>query len=431
MKDSVNQVKLLLLVVLLLPTLFIISEDIENITFPSIERHDPLAVYDIWDEGGNLHPNGPFTIEDFSSIVDDKVWFGYKRGGDSIVISDGLRLDEASVRIILDYIDNNDTGRQLERDISNIKLSKLVMNLDRKGILEKTESIIDQSALRETILKNIANFFWIFERKSNHLPLTVLNSEIFYGKEGWIFSKNLSFCPSPIVESDYSKYLLKLNSLNKKIIILPVPLKGHIVREKLLPFQMFFIRCNEVWELNKNIKIISENLKFIEYVDLFDSYINEENSTSLYSKGNTHWSDLGLSIALVELLSTMDQYSVNNYIEAGRKLENNEVLERLGLISLEEYEKNYDVRSSADFSEEKILVIRDSFLEDRNGGSKMKQLFDYDEIHWNYIEKISSDVFSIIIDSYSMIIIESSIENLVYSNHDKEPRLIMLAKLLP
>ena len=55
MKDSVNQVKLLLLVVLLLPILLIISEDIENITFPSIERHDPLAVYDIWDEDGKRY----------------------------------------------------------------------------------------------------------------------------------------------------------------------------------------------------------------------------------------------------------------------------------------------------------------------------------------------------------------------------------------
>ena len=76
-------------------------------------------------------------------------------------------------------------------------------------------------------------------------------------------------------------------------------------------------------------------------------------------------------------------------------------------------------------------MIRDSFFENRNGGSDLKVLFDYDEIHWSYIEKISPEIFKLIIDSYSIIIVESSIENLLYYNLNEKPRLEILSKLFP
>ena len=95
----------------------------------------------------------------------------------------------------------------------------------------------------------------------------------------------------------------------------------------------------------------------------------------------------------------MDKNSINKYAKDGVKLENNEVLERLSFISLDTYEDNYSVTSTADFSKERILLIRDSFFENRNGGSELKVLFDYDEIHWSYVEKISPEIFELIIDN--------------------------------
>ena len=127
----------------------------------------------------------------------------------------------------------------------------------------------------------------------------------------------------------------------------------------------------------------------------------------------------------------MNTNSLNEYKKEGSKLANNEVLERLGLISLSLYEDDYVVYTSTDFSNEKILLIRDSFFESRNGGDQLKELFDYDEVLWGYIEKISPEIFISIIDNYSIIIIESSIENLLYFSPYGEPRLEMLSRLLP
>jgi hypothetical protein len=232
-------------------------------------------------------------------------------------------------------------------------------------------------------------------------------------------------------EKLHRESLVKLNSSDKRVVILPIPLKGQVIEEKLLPFQMFFIKCDEIMTINKNLKIQADNFESTNYIDLYPVYSSKKNSTPLYAQGNTHWSDYGLSITLVELLSSMEKNSINKYAKSGLKLENNEVLERLSFINLETYEDDYSVTSTADFSKERILLIRDSFFENRNGGIELKVLFDYDEIHWTYIEKISPEIFKLIIDSYSIIIVESSIENLLYYNLDEKPRLEILSKLFP
>ena len=89
MKNSLIQTKLLFLVFLLIPVVSVTSENIEEIKIPSMGKRDPLAVYEIWDQDGKLHPEGPFTIEEFSSIVDEKIWFGYKKESDSIKLLAG------------------------------------------------------------------------------------------------------------------------------------------------------------------------------------------------------------------------------------------------------------------------------------------------------------------------------------------------------
>ena len=431
MKYSVTQTKLLFLAVLIIPLILITGENLNNLQIPNTEKKDPLSVYEIWDQFGNLHPEGPFTIDEFSSIVDEKVWFGYRKESIPIEILEGLRLEEQLVRIVLDDIKNNKSENIINNNISNKTFTELMISLDRKGFIEKTDSLINQSNLKKILLKNVSKFFWIFEKDSKNLPLTVLNSEIFYGKEGWIFSKKLSFCPSLNSENSHREALIKLNSSSKKIYILPIPLKGQIIEERLLPFQMFFIRCDEVKVLNNNLKLLADKFESINYIDLFPIYLSQKDSTSLYSQGNTHWSAYGLSIALVELLSSMDKNSLNEYEKDGLKLANNEVLERLSFITLNIYEDNYMVNTTANFSEKKILLIRDSFFENRNGGNELKILFDYDEIHWSYVEKISPEIFKLIIDSYSIIIVESSIESLLYSNPYGEPRLEILSKLFP
>jgi len=50
---------------------------------------------------------------------------------------------------------------------------------------------------------------------------------------------------------------------------------------------------------------------------------------------------------------------------------------------------------------------------------------------WSYIEKISPQIFLRIIDSYSIIIIESSIENFLYFSPYEDTRIGVLSKLLP
>ena len=422
MKYSVTQTKLLFLAVLLIPLLLITGENLNNISILNIEKKDPLAVYEIWDQFGDLHPEGPFTISEFSSIVDEKVWFGYTKESSPVEIPDGLILEEQLVGIVLEDIKNNKSDKTF---------TEKIVSLNQKGFIEKTDSFINQSNLKKILLKNVSKFFWIFEKNSKNLPLTVLNSEIFYGKEGWIFSKRLSFCPSLSSQKQHKEAIIKLNSSSRKLYILPIPLKGQVIQERLLPFQMFFISCDEVKVLNNNLKLLTDKFESTNYIDLFPIYLSQKDSTTLYSQGNTHWSDYGLSIALVELLSSMDNNSLNEYEKDGLKLANNEVLERLSFISLNIYEDNYKVNTTADFSEQKILLIRDSFFENRNGGYKLKKLFDYDEIHWSYVEKISPEIFKLIIDSYSIIIVESSIENLLYSNPYGETRLAMLSKLFP
>ncbi len=431
MKNSLIQTKLLFLVFLLIPVVSVTSENIEEIKIPSMGKRDPLAVYEIWDQDGKLHPEGPFTIEEFSSIVDEKIWFGYKKESDSIIIPDGLRIQEDLVRIVFDYIEDENKDREVDISVSDVTFTELITTFDREGILEKTDLIINESNLKKSLLSYVAKVFWFFERNSSNIPITVLNSEIFYGKEGWIFSKNLSSCPYSYSQKNYTEAFTKLDRLEKKIIIVPVPLKGQVVEEKLLPFQKFFITCEKVQDLNSQMELLSENFQHTSYIDLFPIYLNEENLPSLFSLGNTHWSDYGLSIALVEILSSMDEQSINEYKKQGSKLANNEVLERLGLISLNLYEDDYEVTSSADFSDDQILLIRDSFFENRNGGDQLKNLFDYDEIHWSYIEKISPQIFLRIIDSYSIIIIESSIESLLYFSPYGQPRIEIISRLLP
>ena len=431
MKHSITQIKIIFLGILLIPLFLTTVENLSNREVQDSEKKDPLATYEIWDEFGNLHPEGPFTINEFSSIVDEKIWFGYKKESSPITISDALRIEEKLITIVLNYIESNKSENINKNDALNKKFTELIYNLDRKGFIEKTDSLINQSNFKKILLKNVSNFFWAFEKEAENFPLTVLNSEIFYGKEGWIFSKNLSSCPSFYSQNKYKEILGKLNSLEKKIIILPIPLNGQIVEEKLLPFQRLFIGCSEVRVFNNKMKLFAESFEYTSYIDLFPVYLSQKNLPTLFSQGNTHWSDYGLSIALVELLSSMDTNSLNEYKKEGSKLANNEVLERLGLISLSLYEDDYAVYTSTDFSKEKILLIRDSFFENRNGGDQLKELFDYDEVHWSYIEKISPEIFISIIDNYSIIIIESSIENLLYFSSYGEPRLIMLTKLLP
>jgi len=429
MKHSITQIKIIFLVILLIPLFLTTVENLSNREVQDSKKRDPLATYDIWDEYGKLHPEGPFTIDEFYSIVDDEIWFGYKKESSPITISDALRIEEELITIVLNYIESNKSENINKNDTLNNNFTELIPNLDRKGFIEKTDSLINQSNFKEILLKNVSNFFWAFEKEAENFPLTVLNSEIFYGKEGWIFSKSLSFCPSLDSENFHRESLIKLNSSDKRIIILPIPLKGQVIEEKLLPFQMFFIKCDEVKIINKNLKKQSDNFESTTYIDLYPIYSSNKNSTPLYAQGNTHWSDYGLSTALVELLSSMDENSINKYEKVGVKLANNEVLERLSFISLDTYEDDYSVTSTADFSKERILLIRDSFFENRNGGSDLKVLFDYDEIHWSYIQKISPEIFKLIIDSYSIIIVESSIENLLYYNLNEKPRLEILSDL--
>jgi len=431
MKHSITQIKVLFLVILLIPLFLTTVENLSKREIQDSEKKDPSAVYEIWDQFGNLHPKGPFTINEFSSIVDEKVWFGYKKKSSPIVISDGLRIEEHLITIVLDHIESNKSENINKSDPLNNKFTDLVSSLSQKNFIEKTDALINQSNFKKILLKNVSNFFWTFEKKAENFTLTVLNSEIFYGKEGWIFSKNLSSCPSLDSENLHKESLIKLNSSNKKIIILPIPLKGQVIEERLLPFQMFFIKCDEVKILNKNLKSQADSFESTNYIDLYPVYSSKKNSTYLYSQGNTHWSDYGLSVALVELLSSMDKNSINKYTKVGLKLENNEVLERLNFINLDTYEDDYLVTSTADFSKKRILLIRDSFFENRNGGIDLKSLFDYDEIHWTYVEKISPEIFKLIIDSYSIIIVESSIENLLYYNLNERPRLEILSKLFP
>ena len=71
MKHSITQIKVIFLIILLIPLFLTTVENLSNIEVLDSEKRDPLATYDIWDEFGNLHPEGPFTINEFYSIVDD------------------------------------------------------------------------------------------------------------------------------------------------------------------------------------------------------------------------------------------------------------------------------------------------------------------------------------------------------------------------
>ena len=149
MKYSITQIKITFLVILLIPLFLTTVENLSNKEVRDSEKRDPLAVYEIWDEFGNLHPEGPFTINEFSSIVDEKVWFGYKKESSPIVISDGLRIEEQLITVVLDHIESNKSENINENDTLNKKFTEFISNLDRKGFIEKTDSLINQSNFKK------------------------------------------------------------------------------------------------------------------------------------------------------------------------------------------------------------------------------------------------------------------------------------------
>ena len=106
MKHSITQIKVIFLIILLIPLFLTTVENLSNIEVQDSEKRDPLATYDIWDEFGNLHPEGPFTINEFYSIVDDKIWFGYKKESSPTTVSDALRIEEELITIVLNYIES-------------------------------------------------------------------------------------------------------------------------------------------------------------------------------------------------------------------------------------------------------------------------------------------------------------------------------------
>ena len=426
MKIGINQIKIGILVVLLLPLIAILITERNSLNiYTFFESKNSLATYEVWDKFGDIHPDGPFTIEEFNQIVDNEIWFGYETTKD---IPKDLRISDKLTIEVLDYIENHENFYNSVQKSNKPLFSDLIQKGNRRETLNNLDSQFRKSNVRNYILKLLAQVFWSFQKESEYIPISVLNSEIFYGKEGWIYNKALSTCKNAKVHNDFNRIIYELNNIGKEIIIMPIPLKGQIVKDNLLPFQEKFITCENIKALNNQIEVASKEYKLVKYINLYELYTNEENSEIIYTQGNTHWSDYGLSLAILELISTIDPESINSISTAGTKMSNNEVIKRLGLIDLVTYENVYKISTTAILNNKEILLIRDSFFDLENGGYKLRELLEYDEIHWSYVERISPEIFNKILSNYSVVIIQSSIENLLYFNPYGEIRLHKIAE---
>ena len=229
-------------------------------------------------------------------------------------------------------------------------LLSLIFSTNRVELKNKIETYIFKSQIRNSTLSYVADLSWYLQDKTV-LDSQFFDTEVFFGKDRDLFPK-IKSCQS--FHND-----VKLNLETKyqnKIIFLLVPLKQEIDSQYLNYFQNNFL-CKEFTKSYD--QFVGTNPDIIS-INLYERYKGNE---SYFEFGDTHWNNFGFNLALMEILKITNPDESFELIKLGLIQENNNVLERLGLIKFESNSSEYLIQPIPKAKKE-VLIIHDSFFDE-------------------------------------------------------------------
>ena len=272
-------------------------------------------------------------------------------------------------------------------------LLNLIFSTNRIELKNKIETYIFKSQIRNSTLSYVANLSWYLQDKTV-LDSQFFDTEVFFGKNGDLFPK-IKSCQS--FNNDVE---LNLDTkYQNKIIFLLVPLKQEIDSQYLNYFQNNFL-CEE---FNKSYnKFINANPEIIS-INLYELY---EGNERYFEFGDTHWNNYGLNLALMEILKVTNPNESFELIKLGLIQENNNVLERLGLIKFESNSSEYLIQPIPKLKKD-VLIIHDSFFDEAYASNNyLSNYFNLEYQRWS--EDIDLDNKA---EEFDFVLIESSIES--------------------
>ena len=273
----------------------------------------------------------------------------------------------------------------------NRSITELIYSRNRVELKNKIDSVIFQSSFRNFVLGSVAKISWDMQPRIS-IDTQFFNTEIFYGKDGSLFPNTVSCVESKLPNINTNK--------DSQFIFLMVPLKQEIESYKLPNYQ----RNNICLQNKANLQLLYEGHSEYKYIDLYELFNDKDKS--YYEYGDTHWNNYGLNLVLIELLKITNPSEKFNLIDDGYYVENNRVLERLGLIELNKLSPKYKIQPIPK-EKSKILILRDSFFNDYYGPKKyLKNYFNVEYLTWGEI----NNLFDLEFQNYDFVIFESSID---------------------
>ena len=271
-------------------------------------------------------------------------------------------------------------------------LLNLIFSTNRIELKNKIETYIFKSQIRNSTLSYVADFSWYLQDKTV-LDSQFFNTEVFFGKNGNLFPK-IKSCQS--FNND-----VELNfeiEYQNKIIFLLVPLKQEIDFQYLNYFQNNFL-CKE---FTKSYDQFINTNPDLNSINLYELYKGNE---SYFEFGDTHWNNFGLNLALMEILKVTNPDESFELIKLGLIQENNNVLERLGLIKFESNSSEYIIQPIPKVKKD-VLIIHDSFFDEAYApNTYLSNYFNLEYKRWS--EDIDLDNNA---EEFDFVLIQSSIE---------------------
>lgn len=278
-------------------------------------------------------------------------------------------------------------------------IGSLIMSNNRLELKNKIEFVIYNSHIRNKVLETIANVTWFLQKNSSLIDYQFFNTEIYFGKNGEVFPKYKT-C------GNYNIQNLNLDYENKLIFLL-MPLKQEVETNKLHVYQ-----GNQICDENRKEFTKFKNKYSSSDIFIIDTYqIFENKDYRYYEFGDTHWNDLGVKTIFLNILDITHSIPKTQLNPTGESLENNLILERLGLVKVSTTQTFYDIPFKTD-KKIPVLIIHDSFFESSYvDKSFVSNYFDATYLSWAYFKDNTDFDLESLFKSFDFIIIESSIDS--------------------
>ena len=271
-------------------------------------------------------------------------------------------------------------------------LLNLIFSTNRIELKNKIETYIFKSQIRNSTLSYVANLSWYLQDKTV-LDSQFFDTEVFFGNNGNLFPK-IKSCQSFNNDVD-----LNLDTkYQNKIIFLLVPLKQEIDSQYLNYFQNNFL-CKEFTKSYD--QFVGTNPDIIS-INLYERYKGNE---SYFEFGDTHWNNFGFNLAIMEILKITNPDESFELIKLGLTQENNNVLERLGLIKFESNSSEYLIQPIPKAKKD-VLIIHDSFFDEAYApNTYLSNYFNLEYQRWSKDIDLDNNAME-----FDFVLIESSIE---------------------